>query len=235
MNEDEQKNKSINVEINDRQKAILSLVGLPDSYEKLTSSQKKSINSIEQMLQYLDKKYEKSFCYAGYSNGIYERQWLMAYAEGENPKVDVFNVVVEDDGRFNDDYPWIYYRRLYDDYLLEDLTKNCGISHIKVFTTTGKTDLQSVSDKSLEAMRNHITASSMVFICGENDVDMEKLIEEYLKWNKEYGFQGQCVVGLFQNRDDLIGLTRSNYMRMAGRIIESKHCSITKEGTYKIW
>lgn len=59
-------NMKENVTLNDRQIDILLSEDLPTEWNKLTPNQQKSIQAIEEMLEYLENKYDKEFIYAGY-------------------------------------------------------------------------------------------------------------------------------------------------------------------------
>lgn len=95
--------------LTERQKEILIENNLPDKWMKLNTSQRQSIVAIEEMLEYLENKYNKKFCYAGYKpkNELYlDEEALLAYAEGDNPDTDKFSVKRTEAG-FEDSYDWV--------------------------------------------------------------------------------------------------------------------------------
>ena len=72
--------KEVGVELTQRQKDLLEYLGLPTEYDELTDSQKNAVTSIEDMLTYLEDKYEKSFSYLSYAAaGVLEEEHLEAY------------------------------------------------------------------------------------------------------------------------------------------------------------
>lgn len=95
--------------LNERQISILKNANLPTEWKKLNYTGRQCITAIEEMLQYLDKKYGKTFCYNGYvpENKIFlDQERLYAYAEGDDPDIDTFTV--ERDGKgFKDGYQWV--------------------------------------------------------------------------------------------------------------------------------
>ena len=52
--------------LNEWQKNFLEAEGLPTEYDELTDSQKYSVQRIYEMIDYLNKKYNEEFVYAGY-------------------------------------------------------------------------------------------------------------------------------------------------------------------------
>ena len=93
-----------NVELNKRQKSILEAEGLPTDYEKLTWTQKRAIVSIEEMLQYVDEKYNKTFLYAGYvPAGPMETEHLIAYPSDGDKQDESFTITRTENG-YEDDY-----------------------------------------------------------------------------------------------------------------------------------
>ena len=95
--------------LNERQISILKNANLPTEWKDLNSAGRIGITAIEEMLQYLDKKYGKTFCYNGYvpENKVFlDNGCLYAYAEGDDPDIDTFTV--ERDGKgFKDGYQWV--------------------------------------------------------------------------------------------------------------------------------
>lgn len=80
------------IELNKRQKEILRSEGLPEDVKDLDLNQINAIVNIEKALQYLEKKYNKSFYYASYiEDGILNGQSLDCYEEG-TPKERIITV-----------------------------------------------------------------------------------------------------------------------------------------------
>lgn len=94
-------------QLSDRQKNLLEAMGMPTDFSELDKAQKHSIQRIEQMLCYLENKYDKEFIYYAYDDPAYlasEKLWAYAKDEGRSNTV---TVRVDKDGSFLDDYEGI--------------------------------------------------------------------------------------------------------------------------------
>ena len=90
--------------LNNRQIEICEQMNLPTNIDELTNTQKKSLIRIEELLQYLDQKYNTTFHYVGYYEmSVLECEKLEAYSEGLN-EYYYTTLTVEKDGSYNDDY-----------------------------------------------------------------------------------------------------------------------------------
>ena len=96
------------VVLTERQKEILSGLGLSTDYEKLSDREKSAITAIEYMLSYLEDKYGEKFVYSGYVDGRsgLEKEHLTAYPESGSMKDEVTVYRTYADGTYNctDDY-----------------------------------------------------------------------------------------------------------------------------------
>ena len=188
------------VELNQRQIAILEKEGKPTEWSKLQSYEKQSIQAIEEMLVYLENKYNKEFCYGYFKMADFitgEPDSLLAYAKGDDPEKDLFEVHKED-GKFVDDYGII----LSADGFQADAEKTVkellnGYAY-KLFTDVGEVD-----------EKNKVLSSSIeIFIAyGEEDENFAKKIQEAV-------FNLDCDVSLtiFYVKSELLeGLTKYNW------------------------
>lgn len=99
------------VELSERQISILQRENLPADYEKLTDSQKKSIMAMEELLVYLEDKYDVPFSYVAYYTAtVLEPEDLSARPENGD-KGDIVTVIRkysdEGDVSISDNYPSI--------------------------------------------------------------------------------------------------------------------------------
>lgn len=97
------------VELNERQCEILWSMDLPAEWDELTLRQQESIVAIEEMLEYLEDKYDKEFVYAGYRYPdplFNDEESLLAYAKGDDPDTQTISVTRTEDG-FEDTYDWV--------------------------------------------------------------------------------------------------------------------------------
>lgn len=95
--------------LNERQCEILASKNLPTKWRKLSFTQREAITAIEEMLQYVEAKYNKKFCYNGYTakNALFgDEEALFTYAEGDDPATSTFSVERTEDG-FTDGYAWV--------------------------------------------------------------------------------------------------------------------------------
>lgn len=98
-------------ELNSRQVSICEDLGLPTSYDELSTEQKKKITRIEELLSYLDKKYTDVFSYVAYYEGFLEKERIEAYSSQFN-EYEYVTLTVQKDGSFVDDYPFQFVKRL---------------------------------------------------------------------------------------------------------------------------
>lgn len=90
--------------LNEWQKNLLEAEGLPTDIEKLTPTQKRSIQHIYEMITYLNEKYGEEFIYKGYIEpGAMQSEELYAYSLSDNKKRTV-TVKIDSDGNLTDDY-----------------------------------------------------------------------------------------------------------------------------------
>lgn len=115
-------------QLSDRQKNLLEVMDMPTEFSELDNAQKHTIQRIEQMLCYLEKKYKKTFIYYAYDDpkyGASERLW--AYAEDES-RSNIVTVRVDKDGSFLDDYVGIgvvaYAEKKINNYVMEYFDSN---------------------------------------------------------------------------------------------------------------
>jgi len=133
-----------NYKLNDRQIAILKEMDMTTDWEELTNYQQDCIMSIEKMLEYLEKKYDKEFCYGGYiaENGLYnDEEELLAYAKGDNRETDCFGVRPTKFG-YEDDYAYIYllpeYEKKYNEQIKDAVSDIPYFSNVVISGMNGK-------------------------------------------------------------------------------------------------
>lgn len=195
-------NMKESVTLNDRQIDILLSEDLPTEWNKLTPNQQKSIQAIEEMLEYLENKYDKEFIYAGYKLPDmlgYDEESLLVYADGDNPKTDCFTVERTEDG-FIDNYSEVL---AYDAYqcMLDEAVKEIANDYVmKIFADIGKVD----------ESNNVVNASAVVIVDSdkvENEDELAQEIEERI-----YNVDGVDDISLyFVKNTSVSDLTRDNW------------------------
>lgn len=89
------------VELTERQKEILTEIGLPTDYAELSDREKSAIVAIEDMLTYLENKYNEPFIYIGYVEGRdLEQEHLTAFPENGSMNDEVTVYRTYEDGEF---------------------------------------------------------------------------------------------------------------------------------------
>jgi hypothetical protein len=154
--------------LNARQKEILKSKDLPTNWLKLSYSQKKAIVAIGEMLEYVEKKYNKKFCYNGYTASMPlfgDEEALFVYAEGDDPATSTFSVERAEHG-FKDGYAWVTQQPVVQAEMEERLGKIFEGESYKLFVI-----LTGVADD------GHVKAAHIYIYIEE--VTEEKL-EEYL-------------------------------------------------------
>ena len=124
------------VELNERQCKILQDMDLPTDWHELGYKQRESIVAIEEMLEYLENKYNKTFIYKGYRypDPLYnDEESLLAYAEGDDPDTQTISVTRTEDG-FEDTYDWVLAAPKYQEEMEEKLAPVFEGQTYKVFT-----------------------------------------------------------------------------------------------------
>ena len=167
-----------NYKLNDRQIAILEEMDMTTDWEELTNYQQDCIMSIEKMLEYLEKKYDKEFCYGGYiaENGLYnDKEELLAYAKGDNRETDCFGVRPTKFG-YEDDYAYIYLLPEYEEKYNEQIKEIVGESKFFNYTVIEEVKGQKVIR----------TSSRMALSYSENYKELGEEIYKTLRKNDEF-------------------------------------------------
>lgn len=149
-----------------RQQNILAQMN--PGLQQLTEQQKYAVTQSDLMLQYLEKKYEIPFSYAGFSSAIAEGggEKLFAYPAGKDPLLDVCTVTKVDTGselRFEDDYGLVEKRKEYQDLILQAL-RNGGMPEEgwSAFFNLTKTDRY--LPKSDQRLAGHSEGEGFIFL-----------------------------------------------------------------------
>ena len=210
MSENNDENE-VRIELNDRQRKILQEVGLSQNPVELSFSQLRGIVEIERMLVFLEAKYDKTFRYLGYSNGLYEKRWLTAYVEGTAS--DIITVTVSREGKYVDDYPWVFYRKIYDALLKEQILSNSEVKGVKVFSDTGWTDLQAIRGGAIEEIKGHIQASTAIFVFDCEEGTVKEISNIFKSWCTQNMFRGSGVIGSIDDESVWESISRINHER----------------------
>ena len=123
-------------ELTARQKDILKSKNLPQKWDELDMSIQESIQAIEEMLQFLEKKYGKTFVYAGYkkaNNTFNDEESLLAYAVGDDPETQKCIVNRTKDG-LEDTYGWVLASPVFNKKMQDKVSDLLSDNNYKLFT-----------------------------------------------------------------------------------------------------
>ena len=221
--------------LNERQKTICEDLGLPTSYEKLTPGQKMSIVRIEQLLSYLDTKYDTTFHYVGYYQPAFNTdEKLEAYSDAFN-EYEFTTLEVSRDSTYTDNYPFTIARRLLWEDLVQYLT-NEGDLRCKAFALRGETQLQDVSSISLDTISGCSWISFTVFVSDQQQEDAQKIGELLSQWYVRRGIYGSINVLLVDDAK-LREIDFENYGSVKRELGISNFvsCDVFEDGIIKIY
>ena len=188
------------LELNQRQVEICEAVGLPTQVDELDSHQKKAIMRIEDLLQYLDDKYNKSFKYAGYvAAGVLEDEHLIAYSEDMNI-YKTTTLYVNKDGALEDDYVQVYVAAEIESELTLYVMHNWK-ANAKAFVSACDTETEDITDVSLETLGDTCAFFTIVLEGPATQEDVEKYSNDFISWAKQYGLYGTVETYVVESED----------------------------------
>ena len=232
----EENERSENMNLTDRQIEILCQLGISTEVDELTDNQKEGIVAIEEMLTYLEDKYNENFEYLGYVQGSnLEGESLTAKKVG-GTFVDVVTVIRKN-GTFEDDYAKVLARADYEKYIRNYFGEK-GDS-VKVYS-----DISEVAEDYESYLSENpfkvISSSDCIFLDAStfDEEAFEKIISEYselLKTNLDGN--SNCTVFYLYDTSVFSDLNRFNYK---SRVIEHdsiihKAISISVRGEVNIF
>lgn len=177
--------------LTERQKKILEDNDLPTEYYELSISQKSAINAIEEMLTYLENKYEISFEYKEYiaPSGTEPEQLIACPAVGEYTHKYV-TVTATKQG-YQDDYIAVASTELFSSYLAQSMEELCPGIEVKVYSKITRMDLEAVP-KDKKEFDGNVGSSVLLFAdaasCTEDAFRQLKLdLESWMQQHELYG------------------------------------------------
>lgn len=165
------------------QKEIMRETGLPGEYSALTDTQKSAVTSIEDMLTWLEEKYQQKFHYVSYAPGdAIEQEHLKVYPEqgDESDIVTVYRTYENGLYRYEDDYGAILMRPVYEEQVRAFAEQYLPAEGIKIYTEI-KNGGSSAADA--EPVLNEVSAVTYIFmddaLCSEQ---YETFLEAVPDW-----------------------------------------------------
>lgn len=212
-----------------RQIQILSEVGLPVEYEKLSSNQKNDIMVIEQMLSYLDKKYD---CIAEYVDfvraGVLNSDELTAKVNGY--VVTVFRKYVGNTYVFEDNYAEQAATESYEK-ALGNYFESQGIKTL-IFA-----EIDQVGNDANNIL-NGTNGAAFVFVVADMSADaFKEMVDAYAQWYAEQ-LNGTPNTTRFYLVDEMtiLDINRENYEDCLQEVAKENRliCMIHSDGSISI-
>ena len=171
----------------EQQKEIMRETGLSGDYSALTDTQKSAVTSIEDMLTWMEGKYQQKFCYVSYAPGdAIEQEHLKVYPEqgDESDIVTVYRTYENRLYRYEDDYGAILTRPAYEEQIRTFAEKYLPSEGIKIYTEI-KNGGSSVADA--EPVLNEVSAVTYIFmdnaLCSEQYETFLEAVPDWLTEN----------------------------------------------------
>ncbi|MBR1430310.1 hypothetical protein [Ruminococcus sp.] len=200
--------------LNDWQKEVLAAEGLPTEADQLTDAQLRSIQSIYEMITYLNDKYDEEFIYAGYLEpAANQTETLYAYPRllGADYGRNTVTVKAAKDG-FTDDYHdksvVDYYNELVTDFIHDYFDSDDFV----VFTDVNACDIKKseVIDCDFQwklGVFDSIFLSES--ICNQDDV--EKFAVNFAKYLYEHKMAGRHRINIMDSDFEISEITYGNF------------------------
>ncbi len=220
------------VVLNQRQKDILSQMNLPKNYEELTIIQKNAIVAIEDMLSYLENKYDETFTYSGYyeASSAEEEHLTAVCSLGV---VTVYRSRENGQYSYNDNYLAISASPQYQEAISNYLAEFFEGGKYKVFSV-----VNSISNTEVMLLHGASAVSYVFFDSTVTETEFAVFVSHYADWIKEQA-NGNATITKFYllQNDDLGNIYDFNYEEKVLESIYTKKlcCSISDSGEINIF
>ena len=196
--------------LTDRQKDILKEKGLPTDFNELTYSQQNAIIEIEEMLSYLEDKYDTEFLYGGYTPKQYmDEKTLYAYPKGGDSYFDIITVTEGEDG-YEDTYMEMMIEDSYSEYIYSYLKELRPETEMRVYADVGETTLEEIPEDYTE-FDGRVGSFTLVYLDSTNfnESELEGFKEEVHALMEEHGIYGRIRI-ILMREDKIQFLTKYN-------------------------
>ena len=223
--------------LNERQISICEDLGLATNYDELSLQQQKCISRIEELLQYLDNKYNTTFNYRGYYEAfapVYQKEKLEAYTD-DTGEFEYTTLTVDDDGSFADDYPFQLVKPIVRYDFIEYMQKKLG-REFKVFGVEGETEITDIRDINKEALSGTTVLSCTAFVEQSDDLDVTETGTAIADWYNSLGIYGNTNV-IAVNQGTLKNINYDNYdsVKLDQHLSNYLMCEVTSSGSFEIY
>ena len=173
--------------LNDRQIEICTERGIPTEIDNMTEKQKKNIFRIEELLVYLEEKYDTEFFFLEYfEKSVDNDEQLLAYTD-DTSIFDYTTLTIVDFDEFKDDYIFQSYKNTIRIDLWEYFT---NIFKSKIFISSGFSDAEHGNDSNIEELKNNTRVSFVVFVLNSEAPSEEELRDKMSNWYIDRGIYG---------------------------------------------
>lgn len=221
------------VMLNARQIEILTAKELPTNYGELNAYQKHAIVAIEDMLCYLEKKYDKTFYFVNYDGPGNE----MLVAECDDASVKVYRSYQGESYRYSDNYMELCASPFYQQELQDYLCSKCGEGNCLIFSEVTRVD-ENITLSS-DGIIGKASARSDAFISDSiGQQAFRTLISEYTEWIQANANGHECMVTFYLTESEKMGKLHSyNYIQLEKELTfeEKTTCSLSSSGSMNIF
>lgn len=235
LEETSKDDEEMNMELTERQIAILQQQGLSDEYKDLSLFEKSAICSIEEMLVYMEEKYGVGFCYSSYALAdSMTPECLTVYEENDNTKkiITVYRTYSEGIYIYEDDYLEVAISDSYREVLEEFFGIEIGLSQYQIYV-----DVKELGEKT-DNVIECVSATSYIYINNTNDYDLDELIGDYSTWMINQNLESTALlVFVLQNQEEFDETYSGNYSQqiLQKKYDEIKRCLIASDLSIEIY
>ena len=206
-------------DLNERQLSICEDLGLPTAYEKLTVHERKMLDRIEELLEYLEKKYDRRFFFVAYYRPLISDEYLEAFSDETN-EYEYTTLTVHCDGSFEDDYLFQREKFRWRSSLLSKLAEETNLEFKAYVDPNGE---------------KKSWVSFTVFVSDVKEGDSERIGQSILGWYRENNAYGSAnVIAVEQARFKLINYETYRSVKRVEGIGNLITCEVNREGNEKI-
>ena len=188
-------------ELNETQIEILAAEGLPTDYDELTASQQHIIDRIDEMLSYLNEKYEEPFVYADYiPQELLQTETLIAYPRSTGSGDGKYLVTVTTEGdSFTDDYFDFSVSDLAEELTNEFLAQHFDSDEYKYFASPLACDITMAEMENGNFQWKYGASNRIFLLESECSIDnVEEFAVEYANFLYEHELSGRCRIEILK-------------------------------------
>jgi hypothetical protein len=223
--------------LNERQMKILSEQGLSTDYKTLDEHQQEAIVAIEELLSYLETKYEIGFTYLGYNaKGPLEDEKLTAYPSDGDELIDIVTATRKH-ATIVDDYINVVILPVFNDVVSTYVRQFFAEKDFKVFSEISSSKIDELPVNA-EDLKGNIGAGNWIFIDSSSvsETEFNKFVDQFPDWIKENKFYGTSQLIYFE-KDATKYLTIYNYEESldSEKCLRKVRCMLNNDDTITTW